>query len=421
VLGYHDGGALRYAGKVGTGFDDKTLRMLAPELAKREVTAPPFVNPPRGFEARSAHWIRPELVAEVAFTEWSDDGALRHPSFQGLRPDKKPEDVVREKPKTHKASPGAKPKARTPRTLASAKAAAAHPRAAPGVRLSHPDKLYFPEAGVAKQDLARYYVTVAPKLLPHLRGRPLSLYRCPDGWQGQCFFQKHADLAVHEAVSRVAVPEGDGTATYLGANSAAALAGLVQWGVIELHPWGARAPRLDRPDRLIFDFDPDEKLAWKELVTAVGLLRTLLGELCLTGFLKTTGGKGLHVVVPIRPTLTWEAAKGFTKAVADFLVRTFPDRFTATLAKDKRKGKIFIDYLRNATGATAIAPYSVRARANAPVAMPIEWSELKRDVRFAYFNLRNVPQRLAGTRADPWADFFTTRQTITAAMRKQLA
>ena len=156
-------------------------------------------------------------------------------------------------------------------------------------------------------------------------------------------------------------------------------------------------------------------------MTAVGLLRTLLGELRLTGFPKTTGGKGLHVVVPIRPTLTWDAAKGFTKAVADFLVRTFPDRFTATLAKDKRKGKIFIDYLRNASGATAIAPYSVRARANAPVAMPIEWSELKRDVRFAYFNLRNVPRRLAGTRADPWADFFTARQTITAAMRKQLA
>ncbi len=216
------------------------------------------------------------------------------------------------------------------------------------------------------------------------------------------------------------MPEGKGTATYLTAGSAAALVGLVQWGVIEMHPWGSRAPRLDRPDRLIFDFDPDATFEWKELVTAVGLLRALLEEMKLVGFLKTTGGKGLHVVLPIRPTLDWDDAKSFTRAVADFLVRTFPDRFTATMAKEKRKGKIFIDYLRNAAGATAIAPYAVRARANAPVATPIDWSELERDVRFDHFNLRNVPERLR-LRPDPWAKFLETRQTITAAMRKRLA
>ena len=405
LLGYYDDGALRYAGKVGTGFDDKTLGALTPQLKKRAVKTPPFVNPPRGFEAKGANWIHPDLVAEVAFTEWSDDGALRHPSFQGLRLDKRATEVVREMPKTRKASAVAPKKA----------------SAVANIPLSHPEKLYFPDVGLTKQDLAEYYAGVAPRLLPYLNDRPLSLVRCPDGWKGQCFYQKHADASVNKAVARIEVPDSGGTAIYFSATSAAALVGLVQWGVIELHPWGAHAPRLERPDLLVFDFDPDDKVRFKELVTAVGLLRTLLGEMQLTGFLKTTGGKGLHVVVPIRSTLTWDEAKAFTKAVADFLVRTFPERFTAALAKDKRKGKIFIDYLRNAMGATAIAPYAVRARAGAPVAMPIAWSELKRDVRFAHFNIQNAVARLAGAHVDPWADFFATRQTITAAMRKRLA
>ena len=308
----------------------------------------------------------------------------------------------------------------TPRR-AIAKAAADLPHAAAGVRLSRPDKLYFPEGGLTKRDLAQYYANVASHLLPHLEGRPLSLVRCPDGRTRQCFYQKHADPSVHKAVPRVEVPEGKGKATYLGADSAAALAGLVQWGVIEMHPWGSRAPRLDRPDRLVFDLDPDDDVEWRELVTAVELLHSLLDEMKLAGFLKTTGGKGLHVVLPIRPTLTWDDARSFARAVADLLVRRFPDRFTATAAKEKRKGKIYIDYLRNAQGATAIAPYAVRARANAPVATPIDWSELGRDVRFDHFNIRNVPRRLARMRSDPWAKFGSTRQSITAAMRKRLA
>jgi bifunctional non-homologous end joining protein LigD len=272
---------------------------------------------------------------------------------------------------------------------------------------------------LTKRDLARYYESVAPWILPHIERRPLSLVRCPDGWSNQCFYQKNADRSVHEAVARVEVPASDGTATYFSAGSAAALVALVQWGVVEIHPWGARAPRLDRPDRLIFDFDPDENLPWEALVTAVGHLRTLLDELHLVGFLKTTGGKGLHVVLPIRATLTWDDAKSFTKAVADLLVRTTPDLFTASAAKDHRKGKIFIDYLRNALGATAIAPYAVRARAHAPVAMPIAWSELASDVRFDHLNIRNVAQRL-DRRTDPWADFIGTHQVITAGMRKRL-
>jgi bifunctional non-homologous end joining protein LigD len=244
--------------------------------------------------------------------------------------------------------------------------------------------------------------------------------RCPDGWSGECFYQKHAPKTINPAVERVLVPEGEGKATYMAANSLSALVALVQWGVLELHPWGSRTPRLDRPDRLIFDFDPDDGVAWNEIVAAVGVLRTLLGDLGLSGFLKTTGGKGLHVVVPIRATLDWDEAKGFTKAIADLMVRTFPDRFIAVMSKSRRKGKIFIDYLRNAEGATAIAPYSLRARKNAPVATPIAWDELTEDVRFDHFNLRTVPQRLSKLKSDPWADFLDLRQSVSKSMFKRV-
>jgi bifunctional non-homologous end joining protein LigD len=285
-----------------------------------------------------------------------------------------------------------------------------------GVKLSNPDKLYFPEIPLTKRDIANYYANVADWMIPHIKDRPLSLVRCPDGWSGQCFYQKNADKAVHASVSRIEVPESKGKATYMGANTTTALVGLLQWGVIEMHPWGATSPKLDNPDRLIFDFDPDDGLAWPKLVEAVNLLKTLLEDLKLTGFLKTTGGKGLHVVLPIRATLSWDDAKGFTKAVADLLVGTFPDRFTAIMSKERRKGRIFIDYLRNAQGATAIAPYAVRARKGAPVSAPLAWDELKRDVRFDYFNATNMLERLQQAKSDPWADFFDVKQTITQAM-----
>ena len=441
LLGIHEGGKLRYAGKVGTGFDDKTLTKLRAILAKLEQKEAPFVNPPRGFEAKGAHWVKPQLVAEIAFTEWSNDGALRHPSFQGLREDKKATDVVREQAAPVKASNGDAEPAPRERSASRAAPARASSTRAPsarasggktaavsgastdtvaGIKLSHPDKPLFPEAKLVKRDMALYYEAIADWILPHLADRPLALVRCPDGWSKQCFFQKHADKSVNAAVTRVQVPESDGTATYFAANSLPALVALVQWGVVELHPWGSRTPKLDRPDRLIFDFDPDDGIGWTQVVEAVGVLRALLDDLGLEGFLKTTGGKGLHVVVPIRPTLDWTQAKGFTKAVADLLVETFPDRFIATLSKAQRKGKIFIDYLRNAEGATAIAPYAVRARAKAPVSTPIGCKELDADVRFDHFNVRNVPERLRGLRQDPWAAIGEVRQTVTRAMFKRV-
>ena len=420
LLGIYENGKLRYAGKVGTGFDDKLLEAMRRKLNKLEQKTPAFSNPPRGYEAKGAHWVAPQLVAEIEFTEWSEAGALRHPAFVGLREDKKAEEVVREKPIT--VTPP-KADAAAPARIKSRKTPAPNTGSADtvaGIKLSHPDKLYFPEAKLSKLSLARYYEAVADWILPHVERRPLSLVRCPDGWNGECFYQKHADKSVNAAVTRVQVPEGGGTATYFSADSLEALVALVQWGVVELHPWGSRVPKPEQPDRLIFDFDPADDVAWKPLADAARELRTLLTQLGLQGFLKTTGGKGLHVVVPIKATLTWDQAKAFTKAIADLFARTFPDRFTATVSKAKRTGKIFIDYLRNAEGATAIAPYGIRARKNAPVSTPIAWDELAKDLRFDYFNVKTVPVRLAQLRNDPWHDFAATRQTVTAAMMKQV-
>ena len=290
-----------------------------------------------------------------------------------------------------------------------------------GIAISSPDKLFYPEARLSKLDLARYYAAVGARMLPHLRDRPLSLLRCPDGWGKECFFQKHAQRAVHPAVARVEAPEAGGPATYLSANSVGAIVALLQWGVVELHPWGARQHALQCPDRLILDFDPGPEVPWPDLVALVGSCRELLEHFELTGFLKTTGGKGLHIVVPIRPTLDWTAARAFTKSIAETLARAAPDRIvTSAASKSARKGKIFIDYLRNTQGATAVAPYSLRARENAPVATPIEWEELASDVRFDHFNLKNVPTRLAKMKRDPWAAMARTRPFVSPAMQKSI-
>src|SRR3954466_11709542 len=402
---YEPDGSLRYSGKVGTGYNEATLASLRERLDGLIQKEPPFSNPPRGAEARRSHWVKPQLVAEVSFTEWTDDGTLRHPSFLGLREDKKAADVVRERPSVlSKAGDDEEPEgaaeqpAPRPRSAANARKRASKTDQADdaiaGITLTNPTKLLYPEAGISKRDLALYYEAIGKWIVPHLRSRPLTLVRCPNGWDKQCFYQRKADAGVPEVLDRIEVETSEGVADYMMANSVSAVVALVQLGVLELHPWGASAPKLHFADRIIFDFDPDDDLAWDELVQAVTLLNTLLQEIGLRGFLKTTGGKGLHVVIPIEPSLRWDTIKAFSKAIADLLTRTFPDRFTAKITKASRTGKIFVDYLRNGEGSTAIAPYSIRARANAPVATPIAWSELSDDVRFDHFNVRNVPARL---------------------------
>lgn len=432
LLGVHEpDGTLRYSGKVGTGFNETTLNTLYRRLKALEVDKAPFSNPPRGYEAKGAHWLKPELVAEIEFTEWTHDGTLRHPSFQGLREDKKAKDVVRERPKdtnevidkeSSPASPGRKKTAKAGASRAGEKHGAAESGRGlvAGIKISNPDKLLYPEAGVSKVDVARFYERIADWLLPHLRDRPLTLVRCPNGWEKSCFFQKHPDAKVSELIERVKVKESAGTTLYMMANSPGALVALAQMGAIELHPFGSSAPKLDCPDRITFDFDPADDVSWKTLVEAVHLLKTLLEELGFHTFIKTTGGKGLHVVMPIRPALGWDDIKTFTKAVAELMVKSFPERFVATVTKSKRHGKIFVDYLRNAEGATAIAAYSLRARANAPVATPIGWDELAKDIRREHFNIGNVVQRLDTMKKDPWAGFFEVKQSVTKALMKKV-
>jgi bifunctional non-homologous end joining protein LigD len=450
LLGVYDGDALRYCGKVGTGFDDAMLKRLSSQLAALAADKAPFVNPPTGAEGRRAHWVKPQLVGEVSFTEWTRDGTLRHPSFQGLREDKRARDVVREKPAhageetapapAAKGARGASPRAADeaggdPRAATSTKRAVARRSAAKGARttaanaqadevagviISNPGKVLYPEAGITKLDLARYYEAIGDWIVPHLEHRPLTLIRCPNGWDKPCFYQKHASGSISEHIDQIDIRDGGGVKPYMVANSTSAVVALLQMGVLEVHPWGSRAPKLDYPDRLIFDFDPDESLGYDKLVDAVKVLRKLLDTLGLEAFLKSTGGKGLHVVVPIEPVHVWDDAREFTKAVAELLVRTFPDRFTSKLAKASRGGRIFVDYLRNAEGATAVAPFSVRAKPRAPVAMPIGWSELGEDVRFDHFNVQNVPQRLRRRRRDPWKELSSVRQKLTAAMFEKL-
>lgn len=290
-----------------------------------------------------------------------------------------------------------------------------------GIRITHPDRVLYPEQGVTKRDLAGYYAAVAERILPHVAGRPLSVVRCPRGREGSCFYQKHRGEGFDPAVGGVEVEEKDGTVeTYLTIRDAAGLVALVQAGVLEIHPWGSRGDRLDRPDRLILDLDPGPGAGWPAVVEAARTIGRRLDALGLVNFVRTTGGKGLHVVAPLERRAGWDRLKRFARAVADETVAGDPTRYTATAAKSERAGKIFIDYLRNARGATAIASYSTRARPHAPIATPLAWPELDHLESAAAHTLATLPHRLATLQADPWAGFFDLRQSITHEMEDEL-
>ena len=412
LLGYYDAaGRLHYAGAVGTGFDDQDLRDLRRRLDRLARPKPPAPEIAR--EApRRAHWAKPELVAELRFTEWTQDGRLRHPAFLGLREDKTAREVVLD-PKLGTALVSAAPQ----------KAPVVAPRddaAVAGFRLTNAEKVLYPEDGITKLDLARYYEAVADRILPEIAGRPLTLVRCPEGYRGQCFYQKHANKTVPAALHRIEVPEKNGHATYLTADDLPGLLSLVQLGVLEIHVWGAKRPQLERPDRVVFDFDPDAGLAWERVTAAALELRGLLDEIGLECFVKTTGGKGLHVVLPLRPRRDWDEIKAFAKAVAQEMARRQPEAYTVSLAKKARGGRIFIDYLRNQQGATAIAAYSVRARPHATVAVPLAWQEVEAGIRSDAFTIATLPKRLAGLKRDPWGDIETVKQALPAALARKL-
>jgi bifunctional non-homologous end joining protein LigD len=397
-------GELRYVGRVGTGFTGRQLGEMRRILEGEHAPSPPVRNVPRGRQGGEIRWVVPRLVVEVSFTDWTDDGVLRHPSFRGLREDKTVDEIWIEKPEPAARRRG---DARGPESMEVS-----------GVRLTNPHKVLYKAQGITKLDLARYYEAVADWMLPHVAGRPLTLLRCPAGPDGQCFYQKHLDASAAASIRRVRVEEEAGAQPYGAVDTAAGLVALVQMGVLEIHTWGSRRDRLEQPDRLTFDLDPDEGLAWSRVMAAAHEVREFLSHLGLDSFLKTTGGKGLHLVVPIRRKDGWDDVKEFARRVAMAIASDAPGRYTTTISKAKRKGRILIDYLRNGRGSTAIEAFSTRARAGAPVAAPIRWEELTPKLRSDRFDVRSMPRRLASLRADPWADYAATRQAVTARMKR---
>jgi bifunctional non-homologous end joining protein LigD len=415
ILGYYDPHErLNYAGRCGTGFSDALLADLRPRLdAIERDDAPAPV--PKGVSRKGVHWTEPRLVAEVRYTGWTTDGMLRHPAFLGLREDKPAADVVYDR--TAIAAGVAQQPDEVDLPLTNPRDGSA---TFAGVRLTHPDRLFYPEAGITKLDLARYYEAVQDWALPHLAHRALSLVRCPEGYTGDCFYQKHFASGVPDVLGRVTISEKSKTETHLVIENAGGLVAMAQMGILEIHPWGSTVDKLETPDRITFDFDPDEGLPWQRVTEAAIDMREALIGIGLQSFAKTTGGKGLHVVVPVTPKLEWEAIKEFAKWVAERFVNAHPDRFTATMAKRARTGRIFIDYLRNGRGATAIGAYSPRARAGAPVATPLAWDEVERGVRPVSFTIATVPERLKRLNADPWADMPQLRQSIASRVRKEI-
>ncbi|HEY4374177.1 MAG TPA: non-homologous end-joining DNA ligase [Burkholderiales bacterium] len=511
LLGVHEKGKLRYAGRVGTGFDANALSDMLARMQALATEKSPFDTAlPAAARVRGTQWIKPKLVAEITFAEWTGDGIVRQAAFEGLRADKPAKNIAAELPadapqsrkkkstrgaaglKAIKDEAAAPPATRASATRASANRSPRMSTAAPrvarssnarpvkaaakatlkaatkaaaksatkamakttkaaakpapkssaravakpaavsaksavklagghdsvaGITISHADRVVYPDDGITKGEVAQFCEQVASRMLPYIKDRPLSLVRCPGGIGAACFFQKHATDMKVEGISQPQIRDTHGDNPYIVVENAAGLVGLAQWGNIELHAWGATMADIEHPDMIVLDFDPADDVPWKEIAAAARAARTLFEALGLTSFLKTTGGKGLHVVVPFKPGYDWETVKEFAHHAALRMVEAFPDRFLATATKAKRAGKIFIDYLRNGRGATAAVPFTLRARPGAPVALPLSWDDMKRDWRARPATLKDV-MGARGKQRDPWADYFKVqkKQALTDKM-----
>jgi bifunctional non-homologous end joining protein LigD len=377
---------LRYVGRVGTGMSDAMLADLRSRLVSLVRAASPVDNPPR--QRAGVRWVEARLVVEVAFTEWTRDGLLRHPALVGMREDKTPREVRREDPMN-----------------------------VAGIVLSNADRVLYPDRGLTKLDLAHYYEAIAPLMLPHVADRPLSLVRCPEGIGKACFFQKHWARTLPDAVDTVDIRESGGAKKpYTVVHEAAGLVSLVQHGILEFHLWGARADNVEAPDRIVFDLDPAPDVPWKRVREGARRVRALLEEAGLESWTKTTGGKGIHITVPIARRPAWEDVSRFARALAYYLERTEPTRYLAKASKTARKGKIFVDWLRNTRGATWVAPWSTRARPEAPVSVPVSWEELDRLKGGDQFHVADVPGLIAKRKQDPWSGMLASKQRLTRAM-----
>ena len=473
LLGVHDtNGKLQYAGRVGSGFDASTLRDVKKQLDAREVKTMPFASAPKERSRTPVHWVKPELVAECNFAEWTSERIVRQASFVSLRDDKPAREIVKEMPRstkevaldndndknkkpakktavksaakvlrtvktatkktsakttdTAKQNGKSKPGPGTTATKTAAKTVAKKATRNPagtelvaGVKISHPDRVIDPSTGTCKLDLALYYESVAPWMLPHLKDRPVSLVRAPEDIGGELFFQKHSEkLTIPNVKQHPGIDPGH--PALITIESVGALVGAAQMGTIEMHTWNALAAKLEKPDRMVFDLDPGEGLGWDRMQEAARLTRELLTELGLESFCKTSGGKGLHVVVPLTPQAGWDEVKGFSQAVAQHMASTLPKYFSAKMGKQNRRDKIFVDYLRNNRGSSTVAAFSLRARPGMGASVPIGWDELDTTTAGDQWNVGNLHERLDVLKTDPWSQYANTRQRITASMKKRL-
>lgn len=409
LLGYYEGGELRYAGRVGTGFSDETHRALRDRLNPLVKKASPFEKVPADAK-RKVLWVKPELVAQVSFSAWTRDNLIRQSSFRGLREDKIPQEVTREIPAEKEGCPDCPPPSSGQVSQVNHEAVR---QGLAGVRITHPAKVIDAQSGVTKQQVAEYYFAVAGHLLPHIADRPLSVVRCPDGIGKPCFFQKHVSSSLPAGVGNVSIPnrKTGKPDEFLTVKTVEGLLGLAQLGVLEIHPWGSKNDSFEKADRIIFDLDPDQAVPWNTLAAAADELRARLKQLNLTSFLKSTGGKGLHVVVPIQPKFEWPTIKQFSHAVVLQMERSNPTLYLTRMTKAARANKIYLDYLRNDREATAIAPFSPRARPGVPVAVTLDWNELRSSARPIFYisNFASWQNRL---RRDPWQPMIASKQIL---------
>jgi bifunctional non-homologous end joining protein LigD len=418
TVAFHEGGKLRYAGRVGTGYTHATARDLWGRLSALRSDRPPLALP-KDERRKNVIWVKPQLVVEAEYRGVTHDGLLRQAAFKGLREDKPAGEVVREIPaeesmpakqRQMRKSAEQKPRqreAKPPRGAAAARASRArsHVEVA-DVRLTHPDRVYWADVGVTKEDLAQYYVDVWKLMVPHLIDRPLAIVRCPDGMSGECFFQKHIASNIKDSPLRHVVKSKEHDV--IAVEKLSDLIELAQFGALEIHVRGSRLGRLELCDRIVFDLDPGESVGWKEIVAAAQETRDRLKAQKLKSFVKLSGGKGIHVVVPIAG-VDWEATKRFAARLAASMTADSPQLYLAKMTKSLRQGKIFIDYFRNSREATSVAAYSTRARAGAPISMPLSWEALARTTSGNQFTLLNSQKYL---KPDPWAEIGKVRQKL---------
>ncbi len=410
---HDDQGRLRYAGKVGTGFTAAKLKQLHERFQPLIIDRPPVVDPPKGAAYRQVTWLKPEQLCEIAYAEMTQDGIVRQGVFHGLRDDKPAQEIALEM-----ATPARE--AERPDTAPRKASGKAKDAEVDGVRISHPERVIDEASGARKLDVARYYAAVADWLLPHLADRPVALVRTPEGIAGEQIFQKHKQTLAIPHIRELDPALDPGHAPLLAIDNRDALIGATQMGTVELHTWNATADRIERPDRFILDLDPDPKLPWARLLEATHLVLTLLDELDLQAFVKTSGGRGLHLVVPLERRHDWDTVKAFAQAAAQHLAATLPKVFVAKMGEQNRQGRVFVDYLRNRHGATTVSAFSLRARPHLGVSVPIARTELERLERSDQWHFDTLLARLEGLKGDPWAGYTEARQGLTAARRKRL-